>query len=131
MKANELMLNDWVCYDGDTDYECPLRVDGVSCDDVSIEGEGFLGGVNGVVVPIPLTEEILKVNGFEIYGHHAMLYVNNDMPEEVSIHIDYAESYDINSPDYRLSGLCKYVHELQHALRICGLAELADEFRIE
>lgn len=29
LKANELMIGDWVCYDGDTDYECPLRLCGL------------------------------------------------------------------------------------------------------
>ena len=83
------------------------------------------------IEPIPLTDEILENNGFDIDYHHAMFYFNKDTLDEVRVHVDYAEDYDIDSPDYRMSGCCRNVHELQHALRFCGLEELADNFKIK
>ena len=64
MKATELMIGDWVCLKDDTKCEFPLKVDGVLTDDISLEGEGFLGGVDGLIRPIPITPEILEKNGF-------------------------------------------------------------------
>ncbi len=53
MKATNLMIGDWVCFKDDTKSELPLKVDGVLIDDVSLESEGFLGGVDGLIRPIP------------------------------------------------------------------------------
>lgn len=64
MKAAELQIGDLVCLKDDTKYELPLKVDGILKDDVSLEGEGFLGGVYGLIRPIPLTPEILEKNGW-------------------------------------------------------------------
>ena len=55
MKATELMIGDLVCLKDDTKYELPLKVDGIIEDDISLEGDGFLGGIDGLIRPIPLT----------------------------------------------------------------------------
>lgn len=62
MKATDLMIGDWVCLQDDTKCEFPLKVDGVLTDDISLEGEGFLGGAEGLIRPIPITPEILEKN---------------------------------------------------------------------
>ena len=64
MKATELMVGDLVCLKDDTKYELPLKVDGVLTDDISLDGEGFLGGAEGLIRPIPITPEMLVKNGF-------------------------------------------------------------------
>lgn len=83
--------------------------------------------------PIPLTEEILKVNGFE-YKVSVRGYVYDESDEDYSkydfvirhfrdlyfIPVLYSRVIDVHS-----------VHELQHALRLCGFGELADNFKIE
>ena len=70
------------------------------------------------VDPIPLTAEILEKNGvkdsgalsYEFYdGYHVFLYA-----EKRTVH----------------AGALWFVHELQHALRLCGLHDLADNFKI-
>lgn len=80
--------------------------------------------------PIPLTAEILEKNGFETY---AMYHTLHD--KQVRIEYYWHESrleiqpYD-GEPWIKLAPL-RYVHELQHALRLCGLNELADNFKVD
>ena len=72
--------------------------------------------------PIPLTPEILEKNGW--------WYDSDDMwqHEEVGFYIEKwngrFQCYDIN--DIKLDS----VHQLQQTLRLCGLNELADNFKI-
>ncbi len=74
------------------------------------------------VKPIPLTPEILEKNGW--------WYDSDDMwqHEEVGFYIEKwngrFQCYDIN--DIKLDS----VHQLQQTLRLCGLNELADNFKI-
>ena len=125
MKATELMIGDWVCLKDDTKCEFLLKVDGVLTDDISLEGEGFLGGVDGLIRPIPITPEILEKNGWKEteYWHEYQ---------------DGKNTIQCCLPDMRgiINGIeikefqCKYVHQYQHLLRLCGLNELADNFKI-
>ena len=83
------------------------------------------------VKPIPLTAEILDENDFWI--------VEDDIrycgDSEVWIHT-YVEHLDIEKfegrfqcyeiPDMQFN----YVHQIQQALRLCGLNELADNFKV-
>ena len=74
------------------------------------------------VKPIPLTHEILEENGW-------WLNVEDEwMHYEVNFTIEKFngrfQCYDINQ--IKLDS----VHELQHALRLCGLNELADNFKV-
>lgn len=78
-----------------------------------------------VAYPIPLTEEILKANGFVVNTQQAYLIDG--------IFLD--KGLDGNAYWWQI-GHCpicaiNYVHELQHALRICGLNELADNFKLK
>ena len=72
--------------------------------------------------PIPLTSEILEKNGW--------WYDGDDMwqHEEVGFYIEKWNGrfrcYDIN--DIKLDS----VHQLQQTLRLCGLNELADNFKV-
>ena len=74
MKATDLMIGDWVCLKDDTKCEFPLKVDGVLTDDISLEGEGFLGGAEGLIRPIPITPEILEKNGFEMFKYDGWVH---------------------------------------------------------
>ena len=122
MKATELMIGDWVCLKDDTKCEFPLKVDGVLTDDISLEGEGFLGGVDGLIRPIPITPEILEKNGWWYDGYDIWQH------KEVSFCIEKCngrfQCYDIN--DIKLDS----VNQLQQILRLCGLNESADNFKI-
>ena len=152
MKATDLMIGDWVCLKDDTKCEFPLKVDGVLTDDISLEGEGFLGGVDGLIRPIPITPEILEKNGW----HFDLTPYEKDLNECCGMSIDkhwcYADTnidislffpitgeemgrLDVNNHHLKryLEFLLRdtlYVHEMQNALRLCGLNELADNFKV-
>ena len=133
MKATELMVGDLVCLKDDIKCELPLKIDGVLTNDISLEGEGFLGGVDGLVRSIPLTPEILEKNGFVFdcdfwtiasprYNNVRIVTyypIGDDVADAFLGHWAFDENYAID-----------YVHELQHALRLCGLNKLADNFKV-
>ena len=136
MKATELMIGDWVCLKDDTKCEFPLKVDGVLTDDISLEGEGFLGGVNGLIRPIPITPEILEKNGLEktlIDEEYCYSLFTMDYVIVIRTNRDGYWKYDSVREIGRgvvIQRKFDYVHELQHALRLCGFDELADNFKI-
>ena len=72
--------------------------------------------------PIILTPEILEKNGWEYYMDDLWQH------EEVGFYIEKwnggFQCYDIN--DIKLDS----VHKLQDVLRLCGLNELADNFKV-
>lgn len=94
---------------------------------------------NEYVKPIPLTEEILENNGFTQIEDGIIIY---DLPEGIWQNdnalcgIDYNDrgSFYTFSNDPEDDGLINKVcgvvdvHQLQHALRLCGIDELADNF---
>ena len=143
MKATELMIGDWVCLKDDTKYELPQKVDGILTDDISLEGEGFLGGVDGLIRPIPITPEILEKNGF--YDRNTQWYYKrfgSYVCFDIAISLVYREievskvcgaGTDCEEEEYGSAiafgnDIC--VHTLQHALRLCGLNEIADNFKV-
>lgn len=116
------MVGDLVCLKDDTKYELPLKVDGVIEDDISLEGDGFLGGIDGLIRPIPLTPEILEKNGWWYDVEDMWLH------DEVDFGI---ERWNGRFQCYNISQIKLYsVHQLQHALRLCGLNDLADNFKV-
>lgn len=124
MNAKELMIGDWVNH-----LNNPQRIKGAVDFTFAKDFE-----------PIPLTAEILEKNGFVKVKREWSSYWYLDFDE--TIHIEITDKkilnvwmdYDGNDYD-QYSDYCmpvpEYVHELQHALRLCGLTELADNFKIE
>ena len=71
------------------------------------------------IEPIPLTPEILEKNGFI---HYTDFY----MWKEESLEPIHLDNYDEDGWRLRINCdnipcECKYVHQLQHALRLCGI----------
>lgn len=86
--------------------------------------------------PIPLTKEMLKANGFEYdgmfwhYGNEfGRVFVRFCSIEEDNMS-EEAYNYYVNHWIFDENFRIDYAHELQHALRLCGLNELADNFII-
>lgn len=101
MKATELMIGDWVSSFGNNCRITSIdKYDAKVCTDPEDE-LFFLDDI----YPILLTYEILEKNGFVFNGY----LVGMCMSEDLEFH---------------------YVHELQHTLRLCGLDELADNFKV-
>lgn len=83
------------------------------------------------VKPIPLTKEILEKNGFTKVNSQRYDYGYPDTdcyvkvnPKKNMIHVN-GRNANCNLYDH------SFIHELQHALRLCGLNELADNFKVE
>lgn len=123
MKASGLMVGDWVCLKDDTKYELPLKVDGVLTDDISLEGEGFLGGAEGLIRPIPITPEILEENGWW-WCDVVDMWQHDEVDFGIERYNGGFQCYNINQ--IKLDS----VYQLQHALRLCGFNELANNFKV-
>lgn len=121
MKAENLMIGDWVLHDGE-----PYQIRQLGIYGVDRDGEDYpavcVGKPKGIgliierneIEPIPLTDEFLEQNGFE--------RVNGDYQDVFYVY----DGIELLIDDgYTLFGQCKmpikYVHELQHALRLCGI----------
>ena len=106
MKANEIQVGDWVQSFGVGIHRWDIV-------DYSIFDERL-------VKPIPLTAEILEKNGFY---ETKLRYWIDSRKKPISYHA-YGNSTEV-------FGDALYVHELQHALRLCGLTDLADNFKVD
>ena len=82
---------------------------------------------------VPLTAEILEKSGFK---KHDNRFVYKEYKLEISIE-KYEDDNIILSIGHTHHGrydnihvLIRYVHEIQHALRLFGLGDIADNFKI-
>lgn len=74
----------------------------------------------GDVSPIHLTPEILEKNGFVPDNFSPYYLPIEDGSIRFSKH-QYGLYCNILLPYQRYDGVCNYVHQLQHALRLCGI----------
>ena len=103
----------------------------------------------GLLEPVPLTEDILKLNGFvlDIRNGRYYCHVNGDdvwvrLPKEYAMYpyVDIIYSSLVHCPEdvTEVSHSNEvqfpekaYVHQFQQVLRICGLNDLADNLKLE
>ena len=134
-KCQDLMVGDWVA--DRHGYSAQITYVGIGyatleCDEVSpcqLDDKYYL------LKPIPLTPEILEKNGFGFIKSDDTKSVWNGQWiykdfELATCCLDREGNWPcyINICDLNIK--CEYVHQLQHALRLCGLTELADNFEI-
>lgn len=124
MKANELMIGDWVygLDENGNKYKCQITE--LSKYDFYTESselpEGWENGDSFVEIePIPLTPEILERNGlYNNYNseteYEEEYYVNED---GLDIHIN-GKKFEVRCID-AVNIHLRYVHELQHFLKLC------------
>lgn len=120
MKTTDLQIGDWVKIDYNNQKVKVTAVYNNWIDTSSISP------LMSKVSPIPLTPEILERNGFKYF-------------EECNSYILLTD--DLDSVVLTLNGLTVIfhwhnipitcVHQLQHALRLCGLNDLADNLKLE
>ena len=135
MKANELMIGDKVMVKVLSQIPDTYVLHTWTANDYSRDIQ---------VKPITLTPEILEKNGFVqeddaymddisykcfcgiLTWHHSAndIIVSYDGSKEFTI------TNDLGYPCDEITLYRPKVHELQHALRLCGLNELADNFKI-
>lgn len=133
MKANELMIGNWVKSRGKIEQVREVY-DGFICTD------SFKDSHDYYFDPIPLTQEILEKNEFKFdgSGQRSMMLISTPHFSEgiryniyvglkkKTIEVFVAHPVE-KSPNWRKSNkvyleVCGcYVHELQHALRLCGI----------
>ena len=128
MKANELMIGDWVEYrfTGWTEkggvYKDYQYVQISSIGQLYIKADNDrVASADGVeFYPIPLTPKILEKNGF--------IYLDENVwgktGTEINIYLDCGVFAIITHKGFLClggRGEIHFVHELQHALRLCGI----------
>ena len=145
MKAKELMIGDWVNIIPEEyrneNYNIQIdRIQPMMSNRLRVGAGKYYSHID-LITPIPLTEEILKANGFQKTKYyyefitnidvlHDAVFIEKDSPcnyglvIDTEINMEGECSYHYELPDV------KYVHELQHALRLCGLNDLADNFKV-
>ena len=127
MKCQELQIWDWIT-DG---HGFPMQITNVGDDYAYATFEGNEGDPwefddkDEQPQPIQLTPEILEKNGWKEtqYWHEYQ---------------DGKNTIQCCLPDMRgiINGIeiehfeCEYVHQYQHLLRLCGLNELANNFKV-
>ena len=130
MKTNELMIGDWVlCPQPFNNWHRVTAIDGL---DNEVETTSDLYDA-GDISPIRLTPEILEKNGFEkldfshyhINNRALVLDADGKWEGPLSWHwvVTEMSTNAKGQPvvlDYYVATI-NYVHELQHALRLCGI----------
>ena len=127
MKCKEFQIGDWI----QDENGSPMQITNVGDDYAYATFEGNEGDPwefddkDDRSEPIPLTPEILEKNGWKEtqYWHEYQ---------------DGKNTIQCCLPDMRgrINGIeiehfkCEYVHQYQHLLRLCGLDELADNFKL-
>lgn len=117
MKANELMIGDWLKHYNGT----PMQVTKITTVHFACAKNGGANcwEYNNKFEPIPLTTEILEKNGFyrgeiptrDEIGHY---YHRKTAPSSIFVSMSFDDGRDFGNE-------IKHVHELQHTLRLCGI----------
>lgn len=120
MEEKDLMIGDWVLYGqrfGIIKELCNGYVT-ILC---SINGQNeYVKETYDNIEPIPLTQEILEKYGFKKYNELYRL----DVAEGVFVNADFKSKepfVSIHNACYRATPICWYLHQLQHALKLCGI----------
>jgi hypothetical protein len=141
MKAEDLMIGDWVCL---ADGNLPLEERYFKIKYLAIsagvswvnqgtnapiglgDGESLIPVFRDEIYPIPLTLEILEKNDI-LYEKQSYYYVIEDNKDlECTYYIqqvqdDWAIGVDTGAYECSVFARIKYVHQLQHALKLCGI----------
>ncbi len=121
MKVEDLMSGDWILYKSDSlENAFPIQVTREMFNkELVVWKDRF--------EPIPLTPEILKKNGI-LYEKLSYYYViENDEDLECTYYMikgpqgGWAIGVDTGAYNCSVFARIKYVHELQHALKLCEI----------
>lgn len=124
MKAEELMIGDWVQDSSGAKFKI-IYIE-YHCTRVEFKGEELIIPCfeQANIKPIPLTPEILVNNGF-VYITSQGIYEFCTDDYRILWPTDDKNTLAINSYFAKYGILTKsdidYVHQLQHALRLCGI----------
>lgn len=140
MRAEDLQIGDWVICTY-LSINKPVKV--MEIKTVSDEELKVVINYNGTplvfsrtyIDPIPLTPEILEKNGFHYTNQHTLKGADTYVLRleqrgfDYTITIKLNDYFALDSYDDRMYRLAEietgkwYVHQLQHALRLCGITK--------
>lgn len=131
MKQTELMINDWVeTCQGDRQITTIGKYIATFGTDPETEADNFCH-----LQPINLDAYILGRNGFKHHKEEELEAYRLDV-DDVKISIipsfgyDYFTAWIYRNDDNDVNVPVHFVHELQHALRLMGLEDMADNFKV-
>jgi hypothetical protein len=123
MKANEIQIGDLLYYKGQFNA-FPFKVESITKKKVGYHAEPNEHRMHYLRLseckPIPLVPEILEKNGFKEYNGLYRL----DIAKGVFVNADFESKepfVSVNNTCYFVTPICWYLHQLQHALRLCGI----------
>lgn len=139
LMINELMINDWIL----AHFTYPAKITEIKANGSICTNLAGKQIDDTDWVPISSTTEILKLNGFTYDVNEKCwklikkdndrlvysIYVNADRLSVCNWRFEENE-YFVNVCN-EVNVYYTYVHEIQHALRMCGLNDLANNFKIE
>lgn len=132
MKANELKVTDLMVGDWLMSFGAPHKVVGIRTDmfephiRTDMSDTWYEEGIENLLEPIPLTPEILEKNGFktEFYNDYKIYELNNfKVCKNCCDYFEVCDLWDDSDWGWRIINFCPcaYVHQLQHALKLCGI----------
>lgn len=137
MEANELMIGDWVSYKGNPTKIRTIEIYNVDVGplQVTITYGDRICGLTVIDVsmlkPIPLTPEILEKNGWKQkkgfiqhgnFGNGPLMIWHTEDNKILGNFTHEMEISDLSSDrGFRVRFDCNYVHQLQHALKLCQI----------
>ena len=127
MKLTDLAILDWVLINN-----TPHKIQAIDSIDAEILADDELYYVGedryhseDKIEGIPLTPEILKKNGWKDADYY-IEYQDVKIIIQCSLPIMRGRINEIVFENFK----CEYVHQYQHLLRLCGLNEIADNFKV-
>ena len=126
MKANEIQIGYWLYYK-DQFNAFPFKVESITKKKVGYHAEPNEHRIHYLRLseckPIPFTSEILEKNGFEESKFFKVMYWSNIDKERIKVSWSPDGDFYLEccGEKGRYEGGCNFIHELQHALCLCGI----------
>ena len=141
MKVTELQIGDYIRINRTKEIVWVFEIDG-DRNVINNESDGYCSEKNiniDDIEPIPITPEILRKSGFILKSDGWLWCEEEGIDEKNYIFIQFRKGcgdvrlVELNFVNKVLAKYehIHYIHELQHALRLCGLSELADNLKLE
>ena len=141
IKCKELMVGDW-CR---SEHGFPMQITNVGDDYAYATFEGFdweLDDKDFQPCAIEITPELLKYNGWDVFTYEigVATYTTYCSKKEAGNYLEWKRGthsiwfdYDKDSDGVYADILvpCEYVHQLQQVLRLAGMTELANNFKVK
>ena len=132
IRCRDLMVGDWIT--DNNGFQWQITVVGDDYAYATFEGNEAdpweFDDKDDQPQPIPITPRILEKNGFIKVNPQRYDYGSPDTDCYVKVNLKkntiHVNGRNANSNLYSHS----FIHELQRALRLCGLNELADNFKV-